>query len=208
VLPRDGQGRFGRQPVRRSGRQRCQELSCQGTFYPGIDVGILAEPLPVLVLQKVLVMFEGHRIEFIPKTGAAIPTGNPQQPIDVKSLYVVKYNGQVLADALTPEKRTTIPPNSPQDKQEVADIMLVKPESTGNKDVIIALISRVTGIKVLFDGSSVTVLVRSKPFQLCFLIDLLSFFLLCSHRPSGKTAWSDFVEHTTLSHGVTSFCPT
>ncbi|OQV21904.1 Vitellogenin-6 [Hypsibius exemplaris] len=108
--------------------------------------------------KKVLIMFEGHKIEFVPKTEGAAPAVQPNQPIDVKSLYVVKYNGQVLADALTPEKRTTIPPNTPQDKQELADVMLIKPETSGNKNEIIGFYSRVTGLKVLFDGSSVTVM--------------------------------------------------
>jgi len=108
--------------------------------------------------KKVLIMFEGHKIEFVPKTEGSVPAPTAQQPIDVKSTYVVKHNGQVLADALNPEKRTTIPANTPQDKQELADIMLIKPESSGNKVEIIGFYSRVTGLKVLFDGSSVTVL--------------------------------------------------
>jgi len=103
-------------------------------------------------------MFEGHRIEFVPKTEASVATIRPEQTIDVKTLYTVKYNGVELKDVLVPEKRTTIPPNTPEDKQEVADIMLIKPESSGNKDFIIGLISRVTGLRILFDGSSVTVL--------------------------------------------------
>jgi len=112
--------------------------------------------------KKVLVMFEGHRIEFIPKTEGSIPTGNPKQPIDLKSLYIVKYNGQELKDVFTPEKRTTIPPTTPEEKQELAYIMMLKPETTGNKEPIFALVSRVTGIHVLFDGTSVTV--KPSPF--------------------------------------------
>jgi len=108
--------------------------------------------------KKVLIMFKDHKIEFVPKTEGSVPAGSPQQPIDVKSLYVVKHNGQVLADALTPEKRTTIPPNTPEDKQELADVMLIKPETSGNKDHIIGLFSYTTGIRVLFDGSSVTIM--------------------------------------------------
>jgi hypothetical protein len=108
--------------------------------------------------KKVLIMFEGHKIEFVPKNEGSVPAPTKDQPIDVKSLYQVKYNGQVLADALNPEKRTTIPPNTPEEKQEVADIMLVKPESSGNKVEIVAFVSRVTGLKVMFDGSSITVM--------------------------------------------------
>jgi len=107
--------------------------------------------------KKVVVMFEGHRVEIVPKNEGSIPA-TPTSPIDVKSLYQIKYNGQVLADAMTPEKRTTIPPNTPEDKQEVADIWMVTPETSGNKDHIIGLFSHVTGVKVLFDGTSVTIM--------------------------------------------------
>ena len=100
----------------------------------------------------------------MPKTEGSVQAPTAQQAIDVKSQYVVKYNGQVLADALTPEKRTTIPPNTPEDKQELGDVMIIKPESSGNKVDIIGFVSRVTGLKVLFDGSSVTVLVSSDFF--------------------------------------------
>jgi hypothetical protein len=104
--------------------------------------------------KKIAILFKGHRIEILP-TGNAQST--PQNPISMKN-FVVKYNGQELADALTPEKRTTIPPNTPEDRQEVANIMMLKPEATGNKEHIVGIVSQTTGLTVLFDGSSVTVL--------------------------------------------------
>jgi hypothetical protein len=108
--------------------------------------------------KKVMIMFEGHRIEFVPKTEASVLTIKPEQTFDIKSLYIVKHNGVELKDALVPEKRTTIPLNTPVENQELAEIMLIKPESSGNKEVIIGFISRVTGLRILFDGTSVTVL--------------------------------------------------
>jgi hypothetical protein len=107
------------------------------------------------ITKKIAVIFQGHRIEVIPTGNAA--QSSPQSPPSMKN-FVVKYNGQELKDALTPEKRTTIPPNLPEDKQELADIMLVKPEHTGNKEPVLAIISRVTGLTVVFDGASVTVI--------------------------------------------------
>jgi hypothetical protein len=105
--------------------------------------------------KKVAVLFKGHRIEIVPKSAPG--TSDPSQPIGIKN-YVVKYNGQEIPDALTAEKRTTIPPNTPQEKQEVADVMLIKPESSGNKEPIVGILSTPTGLLVLFDGSSVTVM--------------------------------------------------
>jgi len=106
--------------------------------------------------KKVAVLFKGHRVEIVPR-GGQVPTGDASQPIGIKN-FVVKYNGQEVADALTPGKRTTVPLNTPEDKQEVADIMLVSPEVSGNKEPIVAIISQATGMKVFFDGSSVTVM--------------------------------------------------
>jgi hypothetical protein len=106
--------------------------------------------------KKVAVLFKGHRIEIVPKSGQ-VPTGEPSQPIGVKS-YTVKYNGQELPDALNLEKRTIIPPTTPQDKQELADVKLIKPEVSGNKEPVIAIYSKPAGLLVFFDGSSVTVI--------------------------------------------------
>jgi hypothetical protein len=105
--------------------------------------------------KKVAVLFKGHRIEIVPR-GGQVPTSDPSQPIGIKN-FIVKYNGQEIPDALTPEKRTTIPPNFPQDKQEIADVMLIRPETSGNKEPIVGILSTPTGLLVLFDGSSVTV---------------------------------------------------
>jgi hypothetical protein len=106
--------------------------------------------------KKVAVLFKGHRIEIVPKSGQ-VPSGDASRPVGIKN-FVVKYNGQELPDALTAEKRTTIPPNTPQDKQEVADIMLIKPETSGNSEPIVGVFAYPVGLAVLFDGSSVTVM--------------------------------------------------
>jgi hypothetical protein len=136
----------------------CYHLMAKDTLEDNLFAVLVANVAKNSLAKKVLIMFKDHKIEFVPKTEGSVLAHNPQQSIDVKSLYVVKHNGQVLADALTPEKRTTIPPNHPEDKQEIADIMLLKPETSGNKDAIIVLWSTATGVKVLFDGSSVTIM--------------------------------------------------
>jgi len=116
---------------------------------------LVANVQPNSVAKKIAVLFKGHRIEIVPK--GAVST-DVSQPTGIKN-YVVKYNGQELADALTAQKTsTTIPPSAPADKQEIANVMLIRPESSGNKEPIVAIHSYPTGLLVLFDGSSVTVL--------------------------------------------------
>jgi hypothetical protein len=137
---------------------QCYHLMAKDNQEDNLWAVLVANVAKNSLAKKVLIMFNGQRIEFVPKTEGSMPAGSPNQPIDVKSLYVVKVNGQVVADAMTPEKRTTVPLNTPEDKQELAFIALAAPESTGNKDHILGLFSPVTGLKVLFDGSSVTIL--------------------------------------------------
>jgi hypothetical protein len=118
---------------------------------------LVANVQPNSVAKKVAVLFKGHKIEIVPQ--AAVPTGDASQRVGISN-YIVKYNGQELTDTLMTEKRMAIPPNTPADKQEVANVMLVKPESSGNKENenIFAIHSSATGLLVFFDGSSVTVL--------------------------------------------------
>ena len=102
-------------------------------------------------------MLEGHKIEIVPKDNQ-VPTGTVESPIDVTTKYVVKYNGQVMPEAMTnKDKPMSIPPNTPEDKEALAMIVVPMPAITGNTVPIVKIISPATGLSVLFDGSSVTV---------------------------------------------------
>lgn len=105
-------------------------------------------------------MFGEHKIEIVPKNNQ-VPTGTVESPIDVTTTYVVKYNGQVLPEAMNKDKALSIPPNTPEDKEALAMIVVPLPSISGNTVPIVKVISPAIGISVLFDGASVTIEVNS-----------------------------------------------
>jgi len=104
--------------------------------------------------KKLAIVFPGHRIEILP-TGPV--NWNAQTPPSIKNFHI-KHNGQEVKDVTNPDKWATIPPNTPEDKMPLAWIHSELPETTGNKDTIWNIVSPVAGIRVKFDGSSVTIM--------------------------------------------------
>lgn len=109
---------------------------------------------PQEIRRKLMVIIGEHQIEIVP------PQGRPNAKVQE---YTVLYNGQPVPQPPTENKFTFIPPTqsvspmSSPDHQGVAYVTLSKPESTGDKEPILAIISPVTGIKVLFDGNYVEI---------------------------------------------------
>jgi hypothetical protein len=109
---------------------------------------------PQEIRRKLMVIIGEHQIEIVP------PQGRPSAKVQE---YTVLYNGQPIPQPPTENKFSFIPPTQSQspmsspDHQGVAYITLSKPESTGDKEPVLAIVSPVTGFKVIFDGNYVEI---------------------------------------------------
>jgi hypothetical protein len=141
------------------------------------------------IAKKLAVVFPGHRITIIPSS--PISTPSPTTPVNIRS-FQVKHNNEELKDVMNPDKWVPVPSGIPEDKQALAYVTMLTPESSGNKEPILAIFSPATGIRVFFDGVSVTVM--PSPFWKGSLVGMCGIY-------DGQT-WDDkLLPNKTMAEG-------
>jgi hypothetical protein len=140
------------------------------------------------IAKKLAVVFPGHRITIVPPSPL---TPSPNQPVNLRSFKVL-HNNEELKDVMNPDKWAPVPSGVPEDKEALAYVTMFTPESAGNKEPILAILSPATGVKVFFDGVSVTVM--PSPFWKGSLVGLCGIY-------DGQT-WDDkLLPNKTMAEG-------